>query len=381
MNRSKLLRPLVATLTVALLLPALAAAADTGPTPLVANEKMVTPAGQDMPRISWPAVAAGALVALAIHIALSTLGIGVGAAAIDPHNREHPTKGVPTTILVWMFVSGLIALFAGGLVAGRLANTVPFDSAIQGVIVWAFATVALLILATTTAGAILGGTFRLLGAGVSAAGSAASAAGSAVATVAPHAAQLAKDALGDVIPQIDWKGIQKDAKKMLHLGGGNDQGKGGDEAGKQGGQQGGGQGGQNNQGGQGKQQDGKGGAAAKMWDDNQEVMEMVTKAYGAIRDGGLANADRDELMSVISERAGVSKEEANKTVEKWEKQYREAKVQYDAALAKAEQKARDAAAATTSAISRVAVWTFASLVCGIAVAAVGGNLASVYFRL
>ena len=370
MNRLKLLRPLVATLTVALLVPALAAAADTGPTVVVPNEKILD-------RISWSAVFAGALVALAIHIALSTLGVGVGAAAIDPHNREHPTKGVPTTILVWMFVSGLIALFAGGWVAGRLANTVPFDSAIQGIIVWSFATVALLILATTTAGAVLGGTFRLLGAGVSAAGSAASAAGSAVATVAPHAAQLAKDALGDVIPQIDWKGIQKDAKKVLHLGngnGGNEQGKS-DEAGKQGGQQG------NNQGGQGKQQDGKGGAAAKMWDDNQEVMEMVTKAYGAIRDGGLANADRDELMSVISERAGVSKEEANKTVEKWEKQYREAKVQYDAAVAKAEQKARDAAAATTSAVSRVAVWTFASLVFGVAVAAAGGNLGSIYFRL
>jgi F0F1-type ATP synthase membrane subunit b/b' len=74
----------------------------------------------------------------------------------------------------------------------------------------------------------------------------------------------------------------------------------------------------------------------------------------------------------------VSKEEANKTLEKWEKTYREAKQKYDAAVKQAEQKARDAAEASAKAVSLVAVMTFASLVLGAVVAAVGGYVGSVY---
>jgi hypothetical protein len=393
MNRLKL-RPMLAAMIVSLLVPSMAIAADEvvvrKDQTLVAKEPIIP----SLDRISWSAVLAGVVVALATHAALSTLGVGIGAAAIDPQNRQNPAGGVPTAMLLWMFVSGLIALFAGGWVSGRLAGTVPFDSSIHGVIMWSFATILLLVLATTSAGAILGGMFRLLGAGVSATGSAvggvASAAGSAVggvamaagtaaAAVAPQIGQMAKDA-GVSIPHFDWKGIQKEAKKMLQLGNsteGNEQGKKaeGDK-----------QGANNNAGGQGNQsdkpEDNKGeNKFAKMREDKDEVIEMVGKAFGAVRDGGLSNADRDDMLAVISERAGMSKEEANKTLENWEKKYREVKQQYDAALAQAEQKARDAAEATTKAISRVAIWTFASLLAGVIVSAIGGNIGSTYMRL
>jgi len=363
MNRLKI-QPMLAALALALLVPSLA----FGATPVIANEQIIP----SLDRISWSAVLAGAVVALAIHAGLSTLGIGIGAAAIDPQNRKHPADGVSTTLLVWMLLSGLIALFAGGWVSGRLAGTVPFDSTIHGIIMWSFATLLLLVLATTSAGMIFGGMFRLLGAGVSAAGNAASAAGGAAASVAPQVAQLAKDAAGQVLPQIDWKGIQKEAKKMLKLDTNGSIGYGNNEEYEK----------QNDQGIQGKLQDSKNSPIiSKLWDDSQEVMETVTKAFGAVRDGNLANADRDELTSIISERAGVSREEANKTVDNWEKKYREVKQQYDVVLAKAEQKARDAATATKTAISRVALWTFASLLIGLVVSAVGGNLGSTYVHI
>lgn len=385
MHRFNLRRPLLAALTMALLVPAFAFAET--PTVNVPNEQIL-PA---VTRISWSAVLAGAIVALAIHSALSILGIGIGLNAVDPHNREHPIKGVPTMLLIWMFVAGLISLFAGGWVAGRMSGTAVYDSTIHGVITWSLATVLLAILAGTSAGYLIGGTFRLLGAGVSAAGSvvggAASAAGSvaggamsaagsvvggagaAAANMPQDMLQKAKDALGDVIPQLDWRGIKREAKQMLRLGENAGQNQG--DQPKQGDQQHGQK--------QGNQQDKQG--AAKQWDDKDEVHEVLSRAYGAIRDGGLSNVDRDELMTMISERAGVSKEEANKTIEKWEKQYREAKQQYDVAIAKAEQKARDAAAATTATLSHVALWTFASLLLGVAVAGLGGNLGSTFFRL
>lgn len=388
MYRSFLRRPLLAALTMALLVPAFAIAAP--PTVNVPNEQII-PA---LTRISWSAVLAGTVVALAIHSALSILGLGIGLGAVDPHNHKHPIKGVPTMLLVWMFVAGLVSLFAGGWVSGRMSGTAVFDSTVHGVITWSLATVVLAALAGTSAGYLIGGTFRLLGAGVSAVGSvvggAANAAGhvaggamSAAGSVAGGTAaaaggaaaaasnlpqdmlQKAKDALGDVIPQLDWRGIKREAKQLLNLGEGDSQ-KQGDQQ-KQG----------NNQ--QGDQQNKQG--AAKLWEDKDEVREVLSRAYGAIREGGLSNVDRDELMTMISERAGVSKEEANKTIEKWEKMYREAKQQYDVAVARAEQKARDAAAAATSTLSQVALWTFASLLLGVAVAGFGGYMGSTWFIL
>jgi len=393
MHRFNIRRPLLAALALALLVPAFAFAAT--PTVNVPDEKIVAA----LTRVSWSAIIAGAVVALAIHSALSILGLGIGLSAVDPHNHKHPIKGVPTMMLVWMFVAGLVSLFAGGYLAARMSNSVVYDSILHGVITWSLATVVLACLAGTSAGYLIGGTFRLLGAGVSAVGSVAGGAVSAAGQVAGGAAsaagslaggaaslaggtaaaasnmpqdmlQKAKDALGDVVPQLDWRGIKREAKQLLHLGE-NDGQKQGDQQ-KQGNQQG-------DQQKQGNQQDKQG--AAKLWEDKEEVGEVLSRAYGAIREGGLSNVDRDELMTMISERAGVSKEEANKTIEKWEKQYREAKQQYDVAVARAEQKARDAAAATTAALSRVALWTFASLLLGVAVAGLGGYMGSIYFLL
>src|SRR5205085_4289293 len=92
---------------------------------------------------------------------------------------------------------------------------------------------------------------------------------------------------------------------------------------------------------------------------DEEVGEILTKAYGVVRDG-LNSVDREELTNLLAEKGGMSREEANKTLEKWERIYREAKQKYQQAIAQAEQAAREAADATATAISRVAGWTFVS---------------------
>ena len=70
---------------------------------------------------------------------------------------------------------GLIALFIGGWVAGRLgwrANRI--DRALHGLTVWSIFYVALFLLVTTALGTVVGGGISLLGSSVSAAGQAAS---------------------------------------------------------------------------------------------------------------------------------------------------------------------------------------------------------------
>lgn len=323
-----------AVLAIAVLTPAVASAASL----VLPNEPVIAA----LDRISWAAVVAGLMVALAAHLALSSLGIAIGAAGIDAHDRTNPIEGVPTTVMIWMFVSGLIALFVGGWVAGRLAGTVPLDSAIHGAITWAVATVTLFLLAATSLGAVISGTFHVLVSGTSAVARAATA-------VVPAAAGLAKEVVADSAPALDWKGIQKEAKKVL---GGNGKAKDGEAKGS-----------------------GQGGDTS-----TEDIDELLTKAYGTVRDG-LAAGDREELAAAITTHTEMSKEDANKMLEKWEKAYGEAKQAYKKAVTKAEVVARDTAAAAASAVSRVAVWTFFSLVLGAAVATAGGNLGSTYFRL
>lgn len=346
MHTTILFRRLFAVLALALLTPAAMFAADR-----VATNEPIVPA---LAHISWSAILAGAVVSLACHVALSTLGFGIGAASVDAYDLKNPTKGVPTILFVWMFVAGLISLFAGGWVAGRLAGTVPFDSTIHGVITWALATVLIFILATTSLGYIVGGTFRLLGEG-------ASTAARAAATVMPSAAQMAKDAVAENVPALDWKSIKREAEELLHEAAPDE---------KHG----------SNAGGEGAGKKGENRSAKAIENANEVSGEMIAKVYGVVRDG-ISSADREAILKAITARTGVTQDEANKTLDQWEKTYREAKRQYQTVVTKAEQTARETADSATTAISRIAIWTFASLLFGMVVAGLGGNLGSMYFRI
>jgi MFS family permease len=94
------------------------------------------------PSLRWSAVFAGAAVAVALWVVLQLIGMGAGLAAVELDEAGAlRTLGVGTT--VWSIIAPLIALFVGGLVAGRLATT--FDSKVgagHGFVAWAIASIA-----------------------------------------------------------------------------------------------------------------------------------------------------------------------------------------------------------------------------------------------
>jgi hypothetical protein len=86
-------------------------------------------------------VFAGVLIAIVIQLALSLLGIGIGLSTVDPMTENNPVAGLGTGSAVWYALSSLIALFAGGWVAGRLAQTPRlFDGIIHGLLAWSLVT-------------------------------------------------------------------------------------------------------------------------------------------------------------------------------------------------------------------------------------------------
>jgi hypothetical protein len=128
-----------------------------------------TAVGVTTPRFSWGAVFAGVFVAIGIWLLLYTLGLGIGLVAIDPDNPSS-LRGAGIGTGIWSLISPLIALFVGGLVAGRVAGI--FDrgaGAIHGAVLWSVALLAGVTLTLFTVRFIVGTTLKATGAVASAA--------------------------------------------------------------------------------------------------------------------------------------------------------------------------------------------------------------------
>lgn len=129
------------------------------------------------PRISWGAIIAGGLVAVAVGAMLNILGLAVGATTLDPA-QPGASPGASTLGIaggIWLLVANLIGLGVGGWVAARLSGTADdTDGVLHGLAVWAtaFLVSALLLgnlvagaanLAAGGAGAVFGGAGQAIG--------------------------------------------------------------------------------------------------------------------------------------------------------------------------------------------------------------------------
>ncbi len=132
--------------------------------------------------ISWGAIIGGVITVLALSILLSILGTGFGLTMVDPYS-DQPAAGVGKAISLWSFISVLISLAVGGLVAGRLAGAAGTS---HGFLVWATS----LIIAIIISGMLIGGALKAAGNMV---GSIASATGGVVASVASSMAGSGDD--------------------------------------------------------------------------------------------------------------------------------------------------------------------------------------------
>ncbi len=98
------------------------------------------------PYIRWTAVIAGALVALGSWMLLQLLFTGAALSAIDPDEVDN-MRGYGIGTSIGSVLAPLLAMFLGGLTAGRLADHHDRKvSAFHGALVWTIAGVAGLVL-------------------------------------------------------------------------------------------------------------------------------------------------------------------------------------------------------------------------------------------
>ncbi len=304
-------------------------------------------------RVSWGAIFAGVVITLVTQLALSVLGLGIGASAINPATEQNPMSGIGTGAGVWFAITTLIALFAGGWVAGRLAG-IPraTDSLLHGLVTWGLATLLLFYFLTSTVGAIIGGTFSILGSGLSAAATGIGAAAPQIAGAAQN--QMQKSG-------IDMSSIQREVLTTLRQTGKPELQPGAIQNRAQ------------------NAADQTQNSAANVASDPANSDESVTSLLQRIATSGEKTfnaADKDALVNVVMARTGKTRPEAEATVASYQKTYEQAQVQYEQTKAQAAEKARQIGQQTADATSSAALWAFVALLLSAVAAAVGGFLAT-----
>lgn len=302
-------------------------------------------------RISWAAIFAGMVVTLVVELVLSLLGIGIGASTIDPLQQQNPMSGIGLGAGIWFLIGTLLALFAGGWTAGRLAG-IPrsLDSALHGVVTWGLATLFTFYLLTSTVGSLIGGATQLLGQGASLLGRGAAAA-------APMVGNAIRGELKE--QGIGWDDIQRQADLLLRQTGKAELNPNAIK-------------GQTRQ----ETRDAKNTAAAAArnpHDAGQDLNALLDRIF----EKGSATidaADRDAIINVLVARTNMSRTEASRTVDQWQEMYQKTRSKYEQAKEQAAQKAREVADATARNVSRAALWTFVALLIGLGAATWGGHL-------
>lgn len=103
--------------------------------------------------VSWPAVIAGAAVAIAVGAMLNLLGVALGAASLNAFDLVRGEGDEFSALAgIWIALSNLVGLFVGGFVASRSAKYVDHHRGLLiGLSVWAVAFLVALFLAGASA--------------------------------------------------------------------------------------------------------------------------------------------------------------------------------------------------------------------------------------
>lgn len=272
-------------------------------------------------RISWGAIFAGVVVALVIELGLGILGLGIGLGVINPATEQAPFAGVGIGAGIWFAISTVIALFAGGWVAGKMAgyprSTTGF---LHGMVMWGLATLLSFYFMTTAIGMLVSGVAGVIGRGLSLVAT-------GIQTVAPQAMQQGQQALQQSGISLD--AITQQGRELLGQGGG-----------------------------------------AVTEQQNQEFAQALQRLFANPQQ--FSAQDRETVINLLVQRTNMNRTEAETRVDQWITQYYQAR--------QTAQQVQQGALQTTEeafgAISRAAIWAFIGMLLGAIAAGFGGALGS-----
>ena len=311
-------------------------------------------------RTAFGAIIAGTLVALAVFALLTLLGIGFGFAAVDPTDPD-PFGASPTVAPIYLFLSQLVALGAGGFTAGRLAGLLHnVGAALHGVTVWALTT----ILSIWLASAAVTGAFNAISSALSTVGSGAA---SAVGAAIPDDFSLPDVSAGalsfDNLPEgvqstlrqngITPDNFQAEAREALrNVVSQSEQSRAVDAA-----------------------QATAAEIARQPGQAGQAVDDFVGQLFG--QGGVLSEEDRQEALQVMQSRFGVTEAEAQSFIDQMQARAEEVQVEAEQAIEGARAEIAQTAEQAAEAASTAGFLAFFASLLGLVAAAAGAVLGRV----
>jgi len=273
--------------------------------------------GQNRSRISWGAVLAGAVVAVATTVLLSLLGAAMGAGSIRPldtTSTDLANFGIGAAI--WEIINLALSMAFGGYVAARLSGTHShLDAELHGVTVWGVA----VLLGSVLLAQAVSGLIGVVGQG----------AGSVVSHAVAGAGTISGALPQEVNPQAMIDRLQQS------LGNSGD---------------------------------------PTTMSHEQINAEIATLVRNSLLNGTLSESDRNRLIALVAARSGITRDEAARRVTATENDAK-------ASLAQVEQKARAAADEVTRTTATAARALFTALVLGLLAALVGAWVGTRHKRI
>lgn len=312
-------------------------------TPAGAGAASVAEGQEDRRHVSWGAIFAGVVAAVAVTILLGLLGAGIGLWSVEPGGESDSIAGMTIGTMIYSIVVQLVALFAGGYVASRMSSNWDKQNAmLHGATVWGLATIFGVWLTVSVAGAVVNTAF-------SAVKNSAAAVSSAVASVVP-------DNLPNIeIPDIGMEDLPEGIQQTLREEGITPQNFKAEarEAFR-------------NVFSEQEQQE----ALAELQETAKEIIRGPGDAMSDIDDaidelfgegGVISQQDRQEAMAELENRFGISEQEAESMIQTWQNNAIEAYQQAKQAIVKTTEKAINMADAATDALGTASFWSFVGL--------------------
>ncbi len=309
------------------------------PPPITISPNPSVHIAQAVPWISWGSIIAGVVVAIAVQIGLTELCIGSGLSLYEPGDPvESATNVAVGTVIAW-FVCGLVSVFIGGWIAGRMKrHGTLIEAAVHGALVWALGGILIALLATVSLGLLAGSAVSLLGQGLSA---------------AARGADVVAQGVSAAVPS--WESARQQVEGAFQRAdapGGAAPGSG-DEAGAT---------------------NGAANARDDRFSDRSRLMQLLGQFFNVDANAVLSQADHQELSTLLAGQLGISAQAAQRTLEQWQRVWRQGVERYQAAKEDAKQAAMKAVAVADRRTTQAAIIAFCLMLIGL-VAAIGGALA------
>ena len=278
------------------------------------------------PWTSWSAVLAGVTTTIAVQIGLTELCLACGLALYQPTEPGSETASLAIGTVAALLICAMISVFIGGWVAGRMKlHNSTIEAALHGMLVWAVAGIAALLLTTVSVGMLAGGAFSLLGQGISGAAKGGGATlPAAVQAMAPS-----------------WEAVKKDIANVMD------------------------------------KRDAASGAplSDSRFADRSRLMQLLAQSFSM--DGGrLPEADRDEITTLVAAQLGVSPEAGRAAYDQWQRVWNEGVSRFLAAKDDTKRMAQNAASVASKRLAQAAIIAFFAMIIGLCAAIAGALIGS-----